>query len=435
LTFSGVKDLCDRGKISTMYGTIWNYIYGSKKADGTVVIALGAWKEMTMWKTSAEKHASQRLLNEGLEEFLFHVAMRDACSKSGLFRSEQLLKSCARKIVSQSLRMRTRARAHARTLLSDWSRRSCARVRRCRVLSARRSRRALASRTRSHSTSGARPLSRARSACTASNSRRPRHGSSRRAARRSRRRPSRTSAEYADALLINGSTAAKAAKDAVLVLWKVQPKSATGAGKADVDDEPEAASLTKKRRWTQPGFVASRSDFLDGLRAAEIAKEHAATLKLYAGDAEYERETKAFTEWEALKTQFSYLISRVHEGAELMASMLARIITLPQLKMCVEGVTRARATQANKPTQAALFLATALTASSCRPPSRSATTRASPSARSARLRLRLRRRCPRVQRRPTPRPPRTQRRPTQRPARRRCRHCETPSTPGAYSRE
>ena len=38
--------------------------------------------------------------------------------------------------------------------------------------------------------------------------------------------------------------------------------------------------------------------------------------------------------------------------------MLAQLLTLPQLKACVEGVTRARAKQANKPAQAALFLAT-----------------------------------------------------------------------------
>jgi hypothetical protein len=72
----------------------------------------------------------------------------------------------------------------------------------------------------------------------------------------------------------------------LLALWEVRPKSATGAGEAD-DDEPEAASRTKKRQRTKPGFVASRGDYMDGLRAAEFAKEHAATLKLYGGDAEY----------------------------------------------------------------------------------------------------------------------------------------------------
>ena len=48
----------------------------------------------------ASKYASQRLLLEEEEEFLLQVVARAARSKHGL--SEQLLKSCARKIVSRS---------------------------------------------------------------------------------------------------------------------------------------------------------------------------------------------------------------------------------------------------------------------------------------------------------------------------------------------
>jgi hypothetical protein len=42
LTFSGVKDLFDRGKIGTKYGPIQNNLCGSKTADGTVVLAPGS---------------------------------------------------------------------------------------------------------------------------------------------------------------------------------------------------------------------------------------------------------------------------------------------------------------------------------------------------------------------------------------------------------
>ena len=143
----------------------------------------------------------------------------------------------------------------------------------------------------------------------------------------------------------------------MLALFKVQPRSATGAGQVDDDDDPEAAALVKKRQRTHSGFVATRTDYLDARRAAALEKERDATLRLYAGDAEYERVTKVFTEWEALKTQFPCLISRVHEGVELAASVLARLLTLTQLKTCVEGGTSARAKQANKPAQAAIFLA------------------------------------------------------------------------------
>ena len=113
LTHSGVKDLCGKDKIGTKYGTIRNYIYGVKKPDGTYLIAPGAWETMTAWKTTADKHASQRLINEEEEEFLLHVVVRAARSKHGL--SEQLLKSCARKIVSRSRSSSTAcAPAHAR---------------------------------------------------------------------------------------------------------------------------------------------------------------------------------------------------------------------------------------------------------------------------------------------------------------------------------
>ena len=79
-----------------------------------------------VWKTTAEKRASQRLLLEEEEELLLHIIVRAARSKQGL--SEAMLKSCARKIVSRSTRMRARAPARARTLHSDWAHRSCARA-------------------------------------------------------------------------------------------------------------------------------------------------------------------------------------------------------------------------------------------------------------------------------------------------------------------
>jgi hypothetical protein len=100
LTYGAVKELWTRGKIRTSFGTIRNYIQGVKKSDGTVVIAAGAWKTMTAWKTTAEKRASQRLLLEEEEELLLQIIVRCARGKHGF--SQSLLKSSARNIVSRS---------------------------------------------------------------------------------------------------------------------------------------------------------------------------------------------------------------------------------------------------------------------------------------------------------------------------------------------
>jgi hypothetical protein len=60
----------------------------------------------------------------------------------------------------------------------------------------------------------------------------------------------RTSGENADALLTNGSAAAARAKEVMLKVWNLQPKSATGeAG----DGADEAAALTIKRSRTAHG--------------------------------------------------------------------------------------------------------------------------------------------------------------------------------------
>jgi len=168
----------------------------------------------------------------------------------------------------------------------------------------------------------------------------------------------RTSAENADALITNGSSAAVSAKELLLKMWNVQqPKSSTGEAEA-AEDEPGA--FAKKRQRTAAGFVASRDDYLEGKRAADAAKAQAAISKLYDGDAQYERTTAAFTDWEALKSKFPCLVSREHEGAALTPAVLVGLLGLDALKTCVEGVTRAKAKQANKLAQATLFLATGM---------------------------------------------------------------------------
>lgn len=118
LTYSAAKDLATRGKISTSYKTIRNYIHGVKKSDGTVLIAPRAWETMTGWKTTAEKRASQRLLLDEEEEFLLHLLVRAARGKHGI--TDKVLKSSARAIVSRSRARRApaprpRVRAHAVT--------------------------------------------------------------------------------------------------------------------------------------------------------------------------------------------------------------------------------------------------------------------------------------------------------------------------------
>lgn len=165
----------------------------------------------------------------------------------------------------------------------------------------------------------------------------------------------RTSAENADALITNGSSAAASAKELLLKMWNVQPKSSTGEAE-EGEDEPGA--FAKKRQRTAAGFVASRDDYLEGKRAADAAKAQAATSKLHDGDAQYERTTTAFKDWEALKSKFPCLVSRQHEGAALTPAVLVGLLGLDALKTCVEGVTRSKAKQANKLAQATLFLAT-----------------------------------------------------------------------------
>lgn len=71
--------------------------------------------------------------------------------------------------------------------------------------------------------------------------------------------------------------------------------------------------------------------------------------------------TTVFTECDALKTEFTCLILRVLDDcAELIAPVLELLLTLPQLKLCVKGVTRVCAKQANRLKQAVLFLVTGL---------------------------------------------------------------------------
>jgi hypothetical protein len=167
----------------------------------------------------------------------------------------------------------------------------------------------------------------------------------------------RTSGENADALLTNGSAAAARAKEVMLKVWNLQPKSATGeAG----DGADEAAALTIKRSRTAHGFIATKGEFIAAKKAAEAANEEAELSKLYAGDDKYERVTQTFEKWEALKVKYSFLSSRTHEGVALTPAVLASLLDLNALKTCVEGVTRAKAKQANKPAHAALFLATGM---------------------------------------------------------------------------